>query len=306
MFFRKLQRTQIHARDTLGIYQIWLEHLYSYFEKYVQFPRFEELWVINSGDPLEPLSQEEIEMYATRARDALGIGLGPISNVMLLLEKKGLVIGRAPRIDSDIDACSRRKGVKGFVLLGLNKSAVRHRFDLAHEFGHLVLHHRITADDVAANPLLQKRLESEANSFAGAFLIPRDSFLRDFIVPTVDTLLRMKSHWKVSLAAIAQRAHGLQLFSDGFMEKFEMQRSMRGWRLNEPLDDEIPSEAPSMLTKAVQLLIKQDVVSRVDLLRAIALPQEDIYCLIGIDENFFGKQEEPVKLQMIKGGRDDA
>jgi hypothetical protein len=116
----------------------------------------------------------------------------------------------------------------------------------------------------------------------------------------------MKSHWKVSLAAIAQRAHALQLFNDGFMEKFQMQRSTRGWRLKEPLDDEIPSETPTMLTKAVKLLIEQDVLSRVDLLRAVALPQEDIYSLIGIDEKFFGQQQEPVKLKMIKGGRDDA
>lgn len=303
VFFRKLQRTQVHARDSLGVYQLWLEHLYSYFEQYVQFPVCEELWMINRGDPRDPLSQDEIEMYAARARGSLGIGPGPISHVMLLLEKKGLIIGQVPKIDSDIDACSRRKGAKGFVLLGMKKSAVRQRFDLAHEFGHLVLHHRITADDIAANPALHKRLENEANSFAGAFLIPQASFLREFMVPSVDTLLRMKSHWKVSLAAIAQRAKELQLISDRFMEQFQIQRSARGWRLKEPLDDEIPLEMPSMLAKAVKILIEHDVLSKGDLLRTVALPQEDIYSLIGIDEDFFEKQEEPVKLTMIRGGR---
>ncbi len=52
-----------------------------------------------------------------------------------------------------------------------NKAWSRTRFDAAHELGHLVMH-------VDANPG-SIDLESEANRFAAAFLLPKETFARE-------------------------------------------------------------------------------------------------------------------------------
>ena len=86
-------------------------------------------------------SEEEIEECADATREHFGLGLGPISNVLRLLESKGVLICRYTIPGENIDAFSYWSGEKPFIFLASEKnSAARARFDASHELGHLCLH----------------------------------------------------------------------------------------------------------------------------------------------------------------------
>ena len=94
--------------------------------------------------------------------------------------------------------------------LAADKSiACRSRFDAAHELGHLILHQKVKRSAIA-NPVGHQLLEKQANRFAGAFLLPEESFATDFYSSTLDALRIVKEKWLVSIAMILYRAQELE------------------------------------------------------------------------------------------------
>lgn len=297
VFFRRQKKTPAPVRDGLMVYHRWLENIFAFLETYIQFPEFPGLWTVCEADPRDAVEPDDIEDYANHTRLRWNLGLGPISNVMLLLEKYGVIIGSSPTHHQTIDACSRRKGPRGLILLTLSKTAVRHRFDVAHELGHLVLHHQVTYDDLLADPGGFDRWEKEANRFASAFLMPQESFVREFSSTNPQSLIRLKSRWKVSMQALVERAFSLQLIDDTDRQRFHQTMRQKGWNFREPLDDEIPSEVPTMLAKAVNLLFRQGILSKEDLLRQLPLPRRDVFRLIGVEDSQWA--EPPLPLSVV-------
>ncbi|WP_163359758.1 ImmA/IrrE family metallo-endopeptidase, partial [Klebsiella aerogenes] len=86
------------------------------------------------------------------------------------------------------------------ILLAADKgNAFRSRFDLAHEIGHLILH-KNTKDEL--KPERYKLKESQAHKFAGALLLPAESFANEIrLPPTLDSLLLIKQRFIISVAA---------------------------------------------------------------------------------------------------------
>ena len=92
-----------------------------------------------------------------------------------------------------------------YVTIAYDKnSAVRSRFDMAHELGHLVLHRELD-HRVVGNPVHHKVIESQANAFAAEFLMPSDSFAADLRVISLDALKGLKRRWGVSIGAMLHR-----------------------------------------------------------------------------------------------------
>lgn len=155
---------------------------------------------------------DEIERVAEEVRGQWGLGLGPISNVVWLLESNGVIVSYIPSNCAKVDAFSgwRQAGgrTRPFVFLTAYKDATaRSRFDAAHEAGHLVMH----ADAEPGNP----DLEREANQFASALLMPRESFGRE--APrrlNWGLIWELKRRWGVSARAILYRARHLGLLSE--------------------------------------------------------------------------------------------
>ena len=107
----------------------------------------------------------------------------------------------------EIDAFSVCFGERPVVVLGSEKAVTaRSRFDAAHELGHLVLH----SDDEAGT----KDAERQAHEFAAAFLMP-SSAIRDQLPARADwqTLMRLKTTWRVSIQALLRRALTLEVMS---------------------------------------------------------------------------------------------
>ena len=203
------------------------------------------------ADQISPLAQavgtyEDIELCADAVRQAWGMGMGPIPHLMRLLESKGAILFLVPDDCREVDAFSTNSGGRPLIFLaGIKESTSRRRFDAAHELGHLIMH----ADALPGD----KQLETQAHRFAGAFLIPREAFVREF-PRRLDWghLYEMKRRWHVSVAAIVRRAYDLECITEATYRRAWVHLNQTGERKKEPFEP--PAEQPTMLCKSLSLL----------------------------------------------------
>lgn len=191
-------------------------------------------------------SMEDIEQAATQVRRAWGLGLGPIPNVVGLLESRGVLVFLIDQDCAQVDAFSVWHGQRPCVFLGTGKgSTSRTRLDAAHELGHLVMH-----DDVSPG---SPELERQANRFGAAFLLPRESFARE--CPrrlSIPKFLALKKRWGVSQAALFVRARELGLLSEASYRRGFMYLNKTGQRRQER--GEPTPELPSIIRRSLELL----------------------------------------------------
>lgn len=200
----------------------------------------------------EVSSSEDIESVAERVRELWGLGLGPISNVVWLMEGNGIIVSKIPSDCVDVDAFSGWRQtadhVRPFVFLTDAKDAAsRCRFDAAHELGHLVMH----LDAQPGSP----ELERQANQFASAFLMPHATFGRE--APTWlnwNLIWELKRRWRTSARAILFRSHALGRLSDASYRRGFVYLNQR-FRDGEPHEPE--HEQPLMLSRALDLAVSE-------------------------------------------------
>lgn len=204
------------------------------------------------------------ESIAMNVRAEWGLGGHPIASMLDLLEGNGCRVFALPREINSVDAYCFYKGSDAFIVMNLEKSAERSRFDLAHELGHLVMH-----DGSYSN--MSKKEEEEADSFASAFLMPKNE-LSPMIksCPTFQSLLKIKSHWRVSLMALLYRCNRMGLISDWIYRRLVMEASAKGYRSGEP--DSIAREYSKLWRRVKELLEQASINMTGDLL----ITQRDI------------------------------
>ena len=250
-FGQKTKRRNI-ACEVLGG---WLARTAKYLDEFVNYPS------LNIPAAAEPSRSEgrysstEIESAAATSRKAWGLGLGPISNVLSLLENNGVIVCRYVISGEQVEAFSFWNGPRALIFLASEKdSACRARFDAAHELGHLVLHRGIGPEEIEDKATL-KAIEREANLFAGAFLLPKMSFLAEVFSTRLDAFFKLKTRWKVSAVAMIRRCHHLGTIDDDQYLNLQKTISFRKFRRIEPYDDSIPLEEPRLLNQAAVLLL---------------------------------------------------
>lgn len=168
------------------------------------------------------------EEAAHIVRSSWGLGQQPISNMVRLLESKGVRVFSLSEDTKSVDAFSCWRDEVPFAFLNTFKSAERSRFDAAHELGHLVMHRHGAPQD-------SKQAESEADRFASEFLMPSDDVLsRIRHVTDVSDLIRAKKRWGVSVAALNYRLHKLDVVRDWQNRSLNIEISRRGYRKDEP------------------------------------------------------------------------
>jgi|ERR1043166_977344 Zn-dependent peptidase ImmA (M78 family)/DNA-binding XRE family transcriptional regulator len=172
---------------------------------------------------LKPSSSEDIERAAEKCRVHWGLGLGPISHIGRVAEKNGAILVQHLQHADKIDAFARRGQFSVIVLNVAKASRSRWIFDVAHELGHFVLHEGILTGD--------KDTESQADQFAGALLLPRTVFGREFKARplTWPHLFALKQRWSVSVAAIVYRAFELGLIDPLTYRRCYHHMSAQGW-----------------------------------------------------------------------------
>jgi Zn-dependent peptidase ImmA (M78 family)/transcriptional regulator with XRE-family HTH domain len=235
----------------------WFAQTTKYFDNLVNLPKVD----VPSGMPFSTngrYSEEEIEFAAEECRRRWGLGLGPISNVVGLLENKGVSICRYEVPQEKIEAFSFWNGPRPFLFLASDKgSAARARYDAAHELGHLVLHRWVGSEELEDSKAL-KEIEREANRFAGAFLLPRKSFPNEVYTTRLDAFIELKRRWKVAIQAMVYRCKDLGIFDEYQITNLYIQISRRKWKTKEPLDGEdgLPLEEPRLLKHAAELVLR--------------------------------------------------
>lgn len=118
----------------------------------------------------------------------------------------------------------------------------RLRLTLAHKAAHLILHQ--TADG--------PNVEEEANRFAGEFLMPRREIKASLYRLNLAKLLDLKQEWKVSMAAIVFYAHRLGTITPAQYRYLNINLQRR-WGFNEPYEDQIPVEKPTLVQGLVNV-----------------------------------------------------
>jgi transcriptional regulator with XRE-family HTH domain len=140
-FMRSMATTAAGARLRAARRFEWLVAIGRHVEQFVKLPQ-PDIPRLDVPSSLDDISEEFIESAAESVRRHWKLGDGPISNVVWLLENNGVVIGQSRLWADKLDALSDwddELGGRPYFVLGLDKrSAVRSRFDAAHELGHLM------------------------------------------------------------------------------------------------------------------------------------------------------------------------
>lgn len=207
------------------------------------------------------------EEAAQIVRASWGLGQQPISNMVKLLEAKGVRVYSLSEDTNSVDAFSCWRGEQPFVFLNTFKSAERSRFDAAHELGHLVMHRHGAPQD-------SKQAESEADRFASEFLMPADD-VRSRIrhVTNVEDLIRLKARWGVSVAALNYRLNKLGIVSEWQNRNLNIEISRRGYRKNEP--EGLPRERSSLWPQVFTSLW-QERLTRESIAAQLHVPSDEL------------------------------
>ncbi|WP_456701410.1 MULTISPECIES: ImmA/IrrE family metallo-endopeptidase [unclassified Bradyrhizobium] len=282
-FYRKFGPETLRRNEAAAVLGDWFVQTAKYFDGFVNYPppSLPECAPANSSGRYE---FEEIDEIALNLRKLWGLGPGPISNVLALLEAKGIVICRYEMQGENVEAFSFWNGARPFIFMASEKEAgVRRRYDLAHELGHLVLHRWVEQSDLEDKATL-KAIEAEADKFAGAFLLPSNSFPNEVYTTRLDAFVPLKERWKVSIQAMVYRCRDLEVIDADQALNLYKQISFRRWRKKEPLDDprKIPVEQPRLLKRAVELVLESGKKHPEDILNELALSAGwiEIFCAL--------------------------
>jgi Zn-dependent peptidase ImmA (M78 family)/transcriptional regulator with XRE-family HTH domain len=266
--FRRLRGVAVREQRRLLAQGTLLCEVLAELHDVVEWPEEQVHKVACSASTLD-----DLEACAVSVRQGWGLGVGPLPNVVQLLESKGAFVTRVPDACREVDAFSAWHRGRPLVFLVTEKeSTSRSRFDAAHELGHLVLHPDVSPGD--------PECEREAHRFAGAFLVPREPFLAE--CPRRldwEYLYELKRRWGMSVAAFIRRAFDLRVFSEATYKRAFMALNQRGERLQEP--HEPPQETPSLLRKALNLLGSDGVTM---LASRLGLTEEDVQVLAGAEK----------------------
>ena len=159
-------------------------------------------WVVERfdlpGARLPDLHIFDPELAARMLRQEWGLGEKPISNMIKMLESKGVRVFSLAENTAHVNAYSLWRKNVPYIFLNTFKSAECSRFDAAHELAHLVLHQD--------GGVTGRTAEEQANRFASAFLMPEADVVS--VLPSVqnlEQLIAAKLRWKVSLARTVPR-----------------------------------------------------------------------------------------------------
>jgi Zn-dependent peptidase ImmA (M78 family)/DNA-binding XRE family transcriptional regulator len=202
---------------------------------------------------------------AAKLRADWGMAPEPVKNVTELLERAGItVIVRHLGSDAQDAVSGWPPESAPIVLVNTGLPPDRHRFTLAHELGHLLMH--AMPDD---------EQEEQANAFAAEFLTPAELIrpeLEGLTVRQFGRLAELKAKWKVSIAALIQRAAQLDCISASQFKSFRIRLNQYGWSRREPGDlvPETPTRLRTAIDRHLQAGRTEDELAEI----ALMLPQQ--------------------------------
>jgi len=278
-FWRSLKRMEQHHRRRIARRLEWARDIATYVDKFIELPNVN---LPNVEFDVEFATDEEVERAAEALRDHWNLGRVRIRNLASVLEENGIILVREAVECPDMDAVSCWQGGRPFILCAAEvDSGPRSTYNLAHELGHVLLHAGV---DVSSETL--SRIEKQANRFAGAFLLPRETFSQEVLGTSVSYFESLKKRWGVAIAAMAYRCKDLKIFNENQFSYLMRQMNARRIRKVEPLDHAFPVEKPSLLAESLRMIVEKGVQTREQIEAALSLNLSDIESLCGVAKGY--------------------
>lgn len=218
------------------------------------------------GSPLR--SPEEAEQAAFELRRKWKLGTDPIPSVVGLLEREGIKVCETELADGLDGFCAHADG-DPLVVIAQMRNIPRKRMTCTHEMAHVVL----------PLPEDEKLEEAVAKRFAGAFLLPAETFQAAFGKFRnrigLSELIELKAEFGASIMGIMKRAEQLGMVTPRMYVNFCKFASQNGWRKNgEPGDAQCACEETP--TRFKQLVWRAVAEQQVSLSKGAALLKQDL------------------------------
>ena len=257
--------------------------------------------ILNFFDPLED-DLSSIEHVSEMLRERWNAGDGVLLKLITLLENHGVICVPChlpDKIDSINVAFKHSDDDPGMITLVLYNQGLnyfRQRFSLAHELGHIVLHHDLAVEEYEENLDL---LERQANRFASAFLMPMDSFKMTRGELTISGALRLKDKWDVSAQAIVRRFLDTGLINESRFTYLQTEVARKGWRKREPGDNKVEQEKPYYMSSACSFILDNKLASPADFISYGSLPVNEIVSYVNNADKFLPTEPE-IDFQVVR------
>ena len=200
-------------------------------------------------------SLDAIEDIAIAVRKHWNLGFNPITDLIDVLETRGIKVFTTRFDDLRFEGMSARAGEHHVVVVGRQWPGDRQRFTLAHELGHLVLDERLLDD-------LDK--EKAADRFAGAFLVPAPTVKAALSARRraleVYELYLLKQEFGLSIGGWSYRALDVGVISKAAHKEFWRHLVHKGWNETEP-GEPCPPEKPRLFEQTVYRALGEDLLS---------------------------------------------
>ncbi len=190
---------------------------------------------------LEELASPEDAARAVRA--AWHLPAGPVNSVTECTERAGGIVIPTDFGSLKIDAISRwAPDLPPVFFVNREIPGDRQRLSIAHELGHMFLHH-------APSP----EMETEASRFAAELLMPARDIKHQLGNVTLENLAALKPVWKVSMQALLYRATELKMLDKRRARYLWMRMGHLGYRRTEPAEMDVPRERATTFQELLDL-----------------------------------------------------
>ena len=228
---------------------------------------------------------------AKALRECWGLGTSPIEDLTQVLEHNGIVVTTVS--DSELFTDGYSQIINGIPIIVINENrggAVRQRFNLAHELGHLVLHRDLSETDFI---LQRDKIEKEAHLFANSFLLSPEGFDGTVESANWECFLEHKRKWKVSIAAMMFHCIAAKLPISEAIEKERQKLDKKFGRRFEPLDDVIPVEVPTLLSGRIKSRLR-DANSFERFHSVVRLPIDFVESIAGLTKGYLAPYSDAI------------
>lgn len=210
----------------------------------------------NRDDPID----QQAEDAAMAMRQRLGIGMGPVQDLLSIMEfDLGLRVFERPLPSTISGAIAFDSSIGGFVLLNSKHPTSRRRMTAAHEISH-ACQGKPGVSILLADDKFDDREDKFCDAFARSFLMPaaavrkKAADLRAISGSfSVRNVLMMAIYFNVSIEAMVRRMEGLGVLKQGIYES--LKRQGMGTRHLEMTRDELdlPQEVQTFTPRTLLL-----------------------------------------------------
>jgi len=252
--FRKRARLGVKGAEAIR------EQALEYFERYHEIEELlGESRRFEGKLDIKPVkTPEDADEAADELRRKWKLGRDPLPNLVELLETKGIKVYEVELEQEDCDGFSAETEMGPVIVLAPNKNLLRKRMTTAHEAAHIVL--------PLAGSLTEKEEESAAKRFAGALLLPKETFMAEFGKMrngiSLAELIELKVNFGASIWAIMMRAKQLGVISEAVFLRFCKEAAPWRSAREEPGDERYQgNESHSRFRQLVHRAVAEDQIS---------------------------------------------